>query len=290
MKKRNLLILLAIAACVAVYLGYRALDMFRTDNTAPRITFSDETPDFSVLDPREALLRGVTAVDDRDGDVSASVVVERVKLTDPDGSILVKYAAFDRSGNVVKAEREARYTDYESPRFSLSRSLLFEAQSDFDLMDIIGASDPLDGNIRHRIRVTPLDDSAVTARGEHDVEFRVTNTLGETVRLTLPVGVYAEGVHTLDVELTNYLIYLDAGSSFHADRYLESVTWNRETIPLSDGMPEGYSLQVEGDVDPNTPGVYAVDYTVKQTNINERNPEDSLIRTGCARLIVVVEG
>lgn len=290
MKKRNWLLLLLIGLCLAVFLGYQAVDRIRTDKKAPEIIFPEEPLQLSMADPDDTLLQGVTASDNRDGDVTASVIVERIQLTDGDGSILIKYAAFDRSGNVAKAERAAHYTDYERPRFTLSSSLLMEETSSLDLMDIIGASDPLDGNIRHRIRATSLDGGSIAGLGEHEVEFRVTNSLGDTVRLTLPVKVYAEGVHTLDLALTNYLIYLDAGSSFDAQRYLDSVRWNMETTSLRSGLPRNYSVKIEEHVDTQTPGVYAVDYTVTHTVINEYNPGNSQVRTGCARLIVVVEG
>lgn len=290
MKKRNWLLLLAIAACLALYLGYRTMDRLNTDTTPPQITFSGETVVLSVQDPQDALLQGVAAADGNDGDVTASLVVERVKLTDPDGSILVKYAAFDRSGNVTKAERAAKYIDYESPRFSLREPLLFASNTSFDILDVIDASDTLDGDIRHRIRATSLDGSAVTAAGSHEVEFRVTNTLGDTARLTLPVEVYTTGDYTMDVALTKYLIYLEAGTDFDAEQYLDSVTQNRETISLRSGTPRNYTVKITGDVDTHTPGVYTVDYLVTYTSVNEYNSESSQISRGWSRLIVVVEG
>lgn len=290
MKKRNWLLLLAIIACLALYFGYRIMDQRNTDTTPPQITFSDDAVKLSVTDPKEALLQGVSASDTQDGDVTSSLVVERIKLTDPDGSILVKYAAFDGSGNVAKAEREAKYADYESPRFSLSAPLLFTANSSFDVLDVIGATDTLDGNILHRIRATSLDNSAVAAAGSHQVEFRVTNTLGDTARLTLPVEVYDAKEYTMDVELTKYLIYLDSVTNFDAERYLDSVTRNRETTSLRTGTPKNVTVKITGEVDTRTPGVYAVDYFVTYTLVNEYNPESSQISRGWSRLIVVVEG
>ena len=51
-----------------------------------------------MRDDKSALLAGVTASDNVDGDVTAFLVVERVNLTDSDGSISVSYAAFDSAG------------------------------------------------------------------------------------------------------------------------------------------------------------------------------------------------
>lgn len=290
MKKRNWLLLLLIGLSAALFFGYRTMAQLNSDNQAPKISFTQESIQVSVLDPKSALLQGVTAADDKDGDVTSSVVVERIRLTDPNGAITVHYAAFDQSGNVSKAERSAQYTDYESPRFSLEEPLLFVQNSNFDILDIIGATDTLDGNIRHRVRATSLDDSSVASLGSHEVEFRVTNSLGETVKLVVPVEVYSAGTYTMDVSLTNYLIYLDSGSSFNAGSYLSSVTRNRETVSLRNGTPENYAVKISGTVDTQTPGVYTVDYKVTHTIVNESSPENSQIDTGYSRLIVVVEG
>ena len=286
MKKKNLLLLAPIALSAALFLGYRAWDGIRTDTTPPRITVSGEALQVSVSDPKTALLQGITAQDDKDGDVTASLLVESISMLDSSGTIEVSVAAFDHSGNVSKTTRTARYTDYESPRFSLNRPLLFPSNSSFDLMDAISADDPLDGNIQHRIRANSLDNTTVNGLGSHSVEFRVTNSLGDTVRLTLPVEVYYADAYGMEVSLTDYLIYLDAGTDFEARRYLSGVTRNRETISLKDGLPDNYSLRITGEVNTDVPGVYPVDYTLTCVQLTSTGTQ---YITGFTRLIVVVE-
>ena len=105
-KKGNILLVLLIIACAAVFYGYRTLDMMRTDNDAPEIYMDAQIPEVSVKDPKSALLQGIAAEDRRDGDVTASLVVERVELLDSDGSLQVSYAAFDKAGNVAKAHNQ----------------------------------------------------------------------------------------------------------------------------------------------------------------------------------------
>ncbi|MBQ7801730.1 MAG: hypothetical protein IJ375_05345 [Oscillospiraceae bacterium] len=290
MKKRKLLCLVLIAGCLAVFFGYRLVDRLGTDTKAPEITISPETPQVSVRDSRELLLQGVTAEDRTDGDVTASLVVESVKLTDSDGTVNVTYAAFDAAGNVAKAERQARYTDYESPKFSLSEPLTFAQNSGFNVFDIVTAEDMLDGDITHRIRVTSLDESSITALGTHQIEFRVSNSMGETVKLVLPLEVYLAGSYQATVELTDYLVYLPVGSAFNASSYLESYTRAGDVVSLSAGMPSGYTLRTDGTVDTGTPGVYSVDYRVTYTKEYAADPSLNQSYTGYTRLIVVVEG
>lgn len=284
MKKQNLIYLFGIFLCICLLVGYQALDKIRTDNEKPDIRIAEEALEVSVLASNETLLQGVSAWDDTDGDVTDSLVVESVLLADTEGTVTVTYAAFDRSGNVAKATRNMRFSDYRGPRFSLSQSLAFTSGREYDLFSIISAEDTLDGNISHRLRATSMDEASLTAVGTHDVEIRVTNSLGDTAKLILPVEVYAPNTYDATVTLSDYLIYLDAGSAFNPSRYLDAYVQGSETVSLSSGMPTGFSLQVTGSVDTQTPGVYPVAYRVTRTLENSRR------YTGYARLIVVVEG
>ena len=287
MKKKNLLLLVPITLSAALFLGYRAWDSLRTDDTPPQISISEESIQLSVSDPSSILLQGITAQDDRDGDVTDSLLVERITKTDGSGAIEVTIAAFDRSGNVAKATRTARYTDYQSPRFTLNRPLLFSYGSSFDLLAAIGAEDPADGDIQHRIRATSLDNTAVNSVGNHEVEFRVTNSLGDTVRMTLPVTVYAADAYGLELDLKNYLVYLKPGSSFDADHYLDTVRRGLNSVSLTDGIPSNYSIRTSGEVNTSRPGVYPVDYTVTYI---QPTVDGTQYISGIARLIVIVEG
>lgn len=282
MKKRNWLYLILIALCLGAFLGYRAIDRINTDRQAPVITFSGETLELSVSEPVSAFLQGVTATDHIDGDVTASLVVESVGLADSSGTVNVTYAAFDAAGNVSKAERQARYTDYESPRFSLSKSLTFTEYSGFDIFQIVSVEDLIEGDISHRIRITSLDESPISARGTHEVELRVSNSLGETVKLILPVEVYPAGTYDAVLELTDYLVYLPAGSDFDAQSFLYTFTGSGGKVSLTSGLPSAYTLRTEGTVDTDTPGVYSVEYRVTKT-------DGEILHTGYAKLIVVVE-
>ena len=287
MKKKNLLLLVPITLSAALFLGYRAWDGIQTDKTPPQISIAEESLQVSVSAPKSALLKGVTAQDNQDGDVTDSLLVEKISMVDGDGTIEVSIAAFDGSGNVSKILRTARYTDYQGPRFSLNHSLTFAYGSNFDLLATIDATDPLDGNIQHRIRATSLDNTAVNSVGNHEVEFRVTNSLGDTVRMTLPVTVYAADAYGLELDLKNYLVYLKPGSSFDADHYLYAVSRGLNSVSLTDGIPSNYSIRTSGEVNTSRPGVYPVDYTVTYI---QPTVDGTQYISGIARLIVIVEG
>ena len=285
MKKMKLLPPVLAILCAGMFVGYQAWDRINTDNKAPEITVGEELVQLSVSAPQSALLRGVTALDNHDGDVSDTMVVESIKALDSNGTMEVTFAAFDQSGNVSKASRTIRYTDYEPPRFTLKRAMVYPHNSAFNLLDDIDATDPLDGDLNYRIHATSLDDDSVSAPGNHQVEFRVTNSLGDTTRITLPVLVYADTNTALNISLTDYLIYLPKGSSFDADSYLKNVSYST-LVYTPEAFPEEFSIRISDEVNTNVPGVYPVDYEVTYA---KPSANGIIYITTPTRLIVVVE-
>lgn len=283
MKLRKWMPPLVLAACFLAFFGYRVYDRTKVDVKGPQITI-DESQELalSVADAQEALLTGITAYDDRDGDVSELTVVESLGGINGDGIVTVTYAAFDRSGNVSKAQRQVRYTDYESPRFALSQPLVFAGGTNFDVLSAVQAEDGLDGDISYRIKATSLDQASITQEGIHDVQFRVTNSLGETVTLVLPVEVYSAGRYNAQLTLKEYLVYVKQGEAFDPEDYLNWFETSEDATQLSPRVPPDIRVWTVGRVDTSQPGIYTVSYTASQTTDRETY-------IGCSKLIVIVE-
>jgi len=288
MRKQFYFILIAV--CLAVLFGYRMWDNQRTDTDVPQIHTAGPIPEISVAEPRSALLQGLTATDKTAGDVTNSLVVERIQLLSSDGQLMVSYAAFDNAGNVAKFQREARYTDYTRPRFSLNGPLLYSNRGSFDVLDTVTARDVIDGDIQHRIRATSLDAHSISQLGVHDVQFQVTNSLGDTVTYVFPVETYDPTLYDGELALTDYLVYLTADESFTPGSYLRSFTFRGEQTSLSRGLPSGYKLETKGAVDTRTPGVYPVEFRVTYTIKHETDPSKDQHYTAYSKLIVIVEG
>ena len=279
MKKRTLLCLAAITVSTAVFFGYLTLDRIRTDKKPPEITVGTDIPAVSVFDPHSALLAGVTAEDNRSGDVTGSLVVEKVQLSGTDGTVKVYLAAFDQAGNVAKAERTVQYSDYKSPTFSLSSPLIFSENYVYEVLNFVHAEDMLDGDISHRVRAVPTDGGSISDLGTHNVRFSVTNSLGDTAELELPVEVYPAGQYDAKLSLTDYLIYISRGSVFNARDYLKEFKSGTKTYAFAAGVPADLTLDIDGSVNTQKEGIYPVSYTVSNDYY-----------TGFSRLIVIVEG
>ena len=283
MKRRYFLLSLVAAAAIGLFGAYLFLTHNMKDTTPPVITVEEEILEISVESGEELLMNGITATDDRDGDVTASLLVESIYGMSEDHVTTVTYAAFDRAGNVAKLQRQVRYTDYRKPRFRLFGSLCFPYNSGFDLLDYVGAEDVLEGDIRRRVRVTLISDTgSISEIGSHVVRFQVTNSLGDTVQMDLPLEVYDPEWYTASVELDEYMVYLKTGTVFKAADYLKSFSVRGEETDLSRGATGGIQCDIDSDVNTAVPGIYRVKYTLSQ-NINMTT------FAGQAVLLVIVE-
>lgn len=266
------------ALCCAAFGAYYVLSRQAADHAAPEISFQSGEIEVSVGVTEAELLYGVAATDKRDGDVTGSLVVEGISELSPDQTATVTYAAFDKAGNVAKAERTLRYTDYQSPRFTLSAPLVFRSGISFNVLNYVGAEDVIDGTLDDRVKATLVSrESSITTEGVHEVEFRVTNSMDDTVYLTVPVEVCPSGAYNATVELSENLVYLKQGARFEPNSYLKTLRVSGEKIDLRNAN-DRVSVSCSSDVSTNTPGTYSVAYKVKYGNY-----------TGYTRLIVVVE-
>lgn len=277
-KKRIWALLIVTFVCCLGFAAYLFFSQQIVDNTPPEILFASDALQISVAASDAELMAGVTAWDDRDEDVTASILVEGISGLSSDQLAVITYAAFDQAGNVAKAQRTVQYTDYQSPRFSLSAPLVFRSGSAFNLLHYIGAEDVIDGILNDRIKATLVStESALSEEGTHEVEFRVTNSMKDTAYLTVPVDIYPAGMYNATVTLSDYLVYVEQGSRFDDLDYLESFQKGSETVFLK-GNSSDVSVSCDSDVNTNFPGTYSVTYTVKSGSY-----------TGYTRLIVVVE-
>lgn len=258
-KGKWLLFVLVILCCMA-FGAYYLYFGGEKDNNAPTIQLTSDYIEASVYEDQTEMLKNVTAWDAEDGDVTSSAVIESVSDIFDDNQATVTYAAFDSAGNVSKAQCTVVYTDYEGPRFTLSAPLLFREGSYFDVMDVICAEDAIDGDLTNRIKGTLISGgTAIVNKGEYQVEFRVTNSLGDTVYLNAPVEVVSASQNITRLMLREYLIYVKQNTVFDAKSYLET---------------EDEHVCIDSDVNMDEPGVYTVTY-----NLN----------ADMTRLIVVVE-
>ena len=125
MKNLERVTVIVFVAVLAVFIGLKAYTRMAVDTTPPQISCDTDTIDISVADPESVLLQGVTAKDDRDGDLTGSIMVKGVTNLLSGNTARVSYIVFDSSNNMATCQRTIRYTDYEKHRFALSQPLIY---------------------------------------------------------------------------------------------------------------------------------------------------------------------
>lgn len=282
MKRFRRMTVLILAIAVFVTGGFILFERAREDRIAPEIFFDSDRIEVSVNATDEELLQGVTARDDRDGDVSTSLVVEKLSEFTAPGVRTITYGAFDSSNNVKRASRTLVYTDYTPPHFSLTGDLSYLDTDTFGLIDEIRATDLIDGDITDRIKVLSSD-YIMGKAGTYDVTFGVTNSGGSTSEITLTLDVTEQGedkYHPPRVALSEYLIYTKVGQTPDFASYVSDLqVYNYAATNARYVSRDVSAVKCNQDLDVSVPGIYTVTYSYT----------DYFDYTGTARMFVVVE-
>ena len=298
-KGKKLYVIIPLLACCILTAVYCLFFILLEDRKAPIIEMTSDTVTVSVRDGQSALMKGVSATDDKDGDVTDSIIIEKISAFTQDKKATVTYVAYDSVGNASKASRTVVFTDYQPPKFGQTKALVFASNTSPDVLSFMTAEDKIDGDISNRVKGTLLSQAtSLSYPGEHIIEFRVTNSMGDTRRITLPVDVYQPQEYNARVDLTDYLVYVKAGEEFNPQRYMYSLVvgsneylldpvanpeiklyTNNYVSPAVNPSATIVNATVKSDVDTAKPGVYSVTYTVDYDGRY----------TGFTRLNVVVE-
>jgi hypothetical protein len=248
--QRVLIVLLALLAVAHIATSIYESVSGRQD--APTISCPSDILEVSTKDPESVLLQDVTASDKQDGDLTGQVILGgKSKLIGKD-TATITYLVFDSDDNMGICTRRIRYVDYHRPQFSINEPLIYAPDEDIILLSRLNASDVVDGDLTDQIRVSTL---AATSNSEiYLITVQVTNSIGDTAMVKLPVLLRESNPPAPDIQLTSYLIYLDQGSDFDASSFVSSVTVNGVSVPTSD-------VVIKSDVDTSAAGTYQVTYT-----------------------------
>jgi hypothetical protein len=271
MKYLRISVFITFLIVFAFFIVYEDYLTRRTDSSYPVISFDADTIRLPVTATDADLLTGVTAYDQKDGDITSRVIVEGISNFSDPGTSTVTYAVVDNDNHAVKAHRTLVYTDYRPPRFTFKSDMRFEAGEKFNLLDLIGATDLIDGDISEKVKLISSELNA-SVPGVYNCQAQVTNSKGDVSYLEFTVTIAQAANVSLDVELTNYLIYLKVGDPFAPGDYYKDTL--RYAIPVDVQSP-----RIVNGVSTQAPGAYKAYYYQESADGAE----------GVAELLVIVE-
>ena len=224
------------------------------DKTIPSITIEDEMIEVSLKSTDEELLKGVTAYDEKDKDLTDKIIIESISRFTEKGVCKVIYAVSDSNNNIAKATRMIRYKDYESPKFQVTGNLCFSLYEHINISGYINAYDSLEGNITNKIVVTS-ENYSTSIPGVYSLDATVTNDKGDTSTISLPLILEDIPLSAPVIKLKEYLVYTAKGKTVDFASYIiDALDYNEDSLKDK--------ITIKTKVDFNKPGTYTVHYYV----------------------------
>ncbi len=221
------------------------------DTTYPVISIDSEIIDISLKMTEEELLAGVTAYDEKDGDITSKLIVESISKFIEDGVSVVTYSVCDEDNHATSVTRKIRFVDYTDPTFIIKQSLVFGLGEKINLASHIGAYDCIDGDISDRVVITATDYNT-NEEGVFNVSLRVTNSMGDSIYMELPVYIEDKSYSAPQIELTDYIVYAKKGEKIDLTEFILSA--------IDKENQAGMKVLIDTNYKPDVPGIYEAHY------------------------------
>ena len=191
------------------------------DVIAPVITLTNG-PSISLNRGKDFVDPGFKAVDECDGDISASVTVEGTVDGHTYGTYTLTYRVTDSSGNVGEVKRTVRIADLTAPVVTLKgeQSTYIKVGTAYTDPGFT-ASDNIDGDMTEKVSVTGSVDTS--KMGINTITYQVTDSFGNKTTATRTVYVYQKQMIANPINPGNKVVYLtfDDGPSRYTSRLLD---------------------------------------------------------------------
>ena len=268
---KNIKFILTISLLIGLYalfiVGSKMYN--KTDNIAPVITITDEILTVSVKDKEKALLKGVSASDAEDGDLTSKIVIDSISEFDEKNYRTVTYVVFDNNDQMSKASRRIKYSDYEAPVFDIEKPIIFSYLGNQDYYkEHVSAYSVIDGNLNYNI----LIENIFYEKNKHIV-FSVVDSCGVKSMITLKADELND-IPSINFALSDYLIRVNKGTEIDPYSYIENIEYMG--MNLTNNFE---NISIQNNYDPTTEGMYEFIYRYT----------DDTGEFGITKLVVIVE-
>ena len=292
LRKTRIFVVIFFIISVLLFGGYTLIRAVTVDRTLPIIEMDSDEVTISVKGGDAAILEGIKASDEKDGDITGNLFVESKSTFIEKGIFKATIAVADSDNHVTKVERKVTYSDYRSPQFTLTEPLKFlttrENRDDLNIAESLRANDVVDGDISNKIKISSEYSINGYTTGDSHMEFIVTNSMGDTSKLPVTVNIYSalEESGLPEIILSNYLINTPVGAGADIEALIEQIEYHNDTFRRgedgnlyngefdAEGNPimfDWSAIQIDTEADWNTPGVYEVKITFTDEAANLSN-------------------
>lgn len=240
------------------------------DHEPPVITCESDNISLSVKAEESELLKGVSAKDNEDGDITPSIRISSMSHFVEKGKRIITYAVFDKANQVTTAQRTVEYTDYVSPKIHVTKPLRFSTKgmSMAKVVENMTAEDCLDGDLSNQIYATWENSIYVFEEGTYSATLQVSNSGGDVCAVPVEVVIVDdkddEEVKKNYPVLSNYVLYTSVGKEVDLYSNLTGITSGSQELLFAANAgnlkTSPGDVAIKSHVDYSNPGVYPVEY------------------------------
>ncbi len=213
---------------------YTMHTLSKKDVTPPVITAEYDEIHVSVTDGREVLFEGLNAVDDRDGNITDQITIERISRFSEVGVCQVNYVVFDKENNLGRYQRTLYYDDYVAPRLHFDKPMIYYTAENISTFSGVRLIDCIDGDISHKLKLE-ASNVAASVPGIYEVEISAVTNYGDEIHVRLPMNIIDYSADAPEIKLSQYLVYTKKGESIDPLTYISSITdTNKSEMDIAD--------------------------------------------------------
>lgn len=256
-KKLGILMAIVCVGLAAFVVWFK----FGADKTGPEIKCGNtELVYYDGMSDSE-LLDGVTAYDEKDGDVSESLAVESVYPVE-NGKIVVVYVAKDNSNNITKTKQEYSYDgDTVDGMTEDNSGTEPETEADTDALEEESGTEPsqsADGE--------GTADNGTEAETPETSDVDGTSADAEQIRKEQEEAAEKMPAGAPRIYLTEYVVKVPVGTT------VDRLSYVKEIVDDADNVYDLWTkIQIKGTLDTMTAGTYECTYYVVDSQGNTSN-------------------
>ena len=256
---------IAVLLVICIGLGVEVVYMReQSDRQAPEIICTDEAAaEYNPGMSDAQLLKGIKAIDDKDGDVSDSLTVESIYEVD-NSNVVVTYVAKDTANNITKLKRNMVTDPQKTEENSRGNN---DVQDDTEVTPVPVEDVEEDEGTSEESQNSPIDETVTSIPKTDDV---ASQAAAEQEKMADAMPAQSPRIY-----LSEYYVTASVGSSIDLLAYVKDIQDDKDNV-----SELWRRIQIDGQVNTATAGTYICTYYVIDSEGNMSNTAELTIVVG----------
>ena len=257
-----------LAVLNLVILGTIVFFHLQKDRVAPEIYAKEITLVYEEGMEEDKLLEGVVATDNKDGDITKEIVIEKVVMDSQKTNVTITYGVADSAGNISKVTRTVDMIVEEDMEMLSEESSSEEENTEEENTEEENTEEE---NTEEENMEEENTEDSTEVETDADVEEETTSEIEEgstesepeNERVALPTAGEASNEGSPSIVFRNTKVKAQIGGTPAWVDAIEGLHDDKD-----DYVKLFESISVQGEYDKNTPGTYSVKITITDSDGN----------------------